>query len=134
MASDRAVSGLGWYVDDIRIYTCADDEEKPTGTLSIDAGAASTSEAEVSLAVGYADASSWVTDLRVSGSPALGANGLLANGITMPIREPLPWNLVDPALGGTPGAGLRGSSGRSATPRATGRTSSATRSSSCRRG
>jgi len=105
MASDRAVSGLGWYVDDIRIYTCANDADKPTGTLSIDAGAASTSDAEVSLAVGYADASTWVTDLRVSGSAALGANGQLLAGISMPIRENLAWNLVDPALGCTPGAG-----------------------------
>ena len=36
MASDRAVSGRGWYVDDVRIYACAEDTDRPTGTLTID--------------------------------------------------------------------------------------------------
>ncbi len=106
MASDRAVSGLGWYVDDVRIYACAEDTDKPTGTLSIDAGAASTGDAQVDLSIGYADASTWVTHVRVSNSPALGGSGQLLAGITMPIRAtPWPGTWSTPALGGTPGAG-----------------------------
>ena len=34
MASDRAMGGRGWYIDDIRIYTCADRRDRPTGALS----------------------------------------------------------------------------------------------------
>ena len=105
MASDRAVSGIGWYVDDVRIYACAVDTDKPTGTLSIDAGAASTSDTAVDLAIDYADASTWVTHLRVSNSPALGAGGQLQDGITVPARETLAWDLADAGLGGTPGTG-----------------------------
>ena len=107
MASDRAVSGRGWYVDDVRIYACADDTDKPTGSLSIDAGAASTSDPAVDLAIGYADASTWVTHLRVSNSPAVGAGGQLQVGITVPARQTLAWDLADPGLGGTPGTGPR---------------------------
>ena len=57
------------------------------------------------LSIGFADASTWVTHVRVSNSPALGGGGQLLAGITMPVRATLAWDLVDATLGGTPGAG-----------------------------
>jgi hypothetical protein len=107
VASDRAVSGLGWYVDDIRVYTCAADSDKPNGGLTINGGDLSTSDANVSLSIAYADATTWVTELRVSGDPGLGPDGLLLQGISMPVRDSLAWSLVDPAYGYAPGAGPR---------------------------
>lgn len=107
VASDRAVSGLGWYVDDIRVYTCAADTDKPNGSLTINGGAQATSDANVSLSIAYADVTTWVTELRVSGDPGLGPEGLLVQGITMPVRDSLAWSLVDPAYGYGQGAGPR---------------------------
>jgi Zn-dependent metalloprotease len=107
MASDRVVSGRGWYIDDIRVYSCADDADRPSGTLSIADGAASTSDPNVSLSVTYADATTWVTHLRVSGSAQLDAAGQLLQGITMPIRERLSWTLTDSASGGLDGLGSK---------------------------
>jgi hypothetical protein len=107
MTSDRGVGGRGWYIDDIRIYTCADDLDKPVGTLTINAGAASTSDAAVVLLLTYADATSWVTEVRVSGSPALDASGQLAAAFQMPIRDTLAWDLRDAALGGGDSLGPR---------------------------
>ncbi len=99
VASDRAVSGLGWYVDDIRVYTCASDSDRPSGGLSINGGATATQDANVSLAITYADATTWVTELRVSGESGLGPDGLLVRGLTTPIRDALAWNVTDPAYG-----------------------------------
>ena len=45
-ASDRAIGGRGWYVDDVRIYTCTNDADKPTGTLAINGDEATTADAE----------------------------------------------------------------------------------------
>ncbi len=81
MASDRAVGARGWYIDDVRLYSCADDADKPFGTLTINDGAASTADAAVTLALTYGDATTWVTHLSVSGSPELDAKGRL-------LREP----------------------------------------------
>lgn len=100
MASDRAVGARGWYIDDIRIYTCADDADKPFGTLTINGGDAATTAAGVSLALTYGDATTWVTHLSISGSPELDGQGRLLRSLRMPIRDTLPWDLRDTSLGG----------------------------------
>ncbi len=108
MGSDRSVGARGWYVDDVRIYACAADTDRPTGTITIEDGAASTTDAQVSLAFSSADATTWVTRLRVSGSPKLTSSGkLLAKGISMPIRDGLSWDLSDRTYGGSGKPGLR---------------------------
>ncbi len=108
MATDRAVGARGWYIDDIRVYTCANDDDRPTGSISIDAGAATTGDAHVSLSFTWQDASTWVTKLRVSGSPKTNSAGTwLKSGVTMPVRESLPWDLADTTYGGSGAAGVR---------------------------
>ena len=108
MVSDRAMGGRGWYIDDIRIYTCANDADKPAGMLTINAGALSTTDPRVSVALTYADASTWVTHVRLSGSALLDGSGRLLQGIDMPIRDALVWDLTDASLGGTGGLGMKG--------------------------
>ena len=108
MASDRSVGARGWYIDDIRVYTCARDDDRPTGSLVIDGGAESTSDSKVSLAFSWDDATTWVTRMRVSGSPRLNAAGTqLARGLSMPVRETLAWDLADATYGGPSGPGPR---------------------------
>ncbi len=107
MASDRAVGGHGWYIDDIRIYSCARDTDRPTGSLLIDDGAAVTADSEVRLAISAEDATSWVTQLRVSGSSRLREGGLLDKGITVSIRDALSWDLADTTYGGSGKSGDR---------------------------
>jgi hypothetical protein len=108
MASDRAMGGRGWYIDDVRIYTCTTDADRPTGTLVIDGGVPSTADPGVDIAVTSRDATTWVTHLRVAGSATLDASGRLAAGLEMPIRDALSWDLTDAALGGSPGPGVKG--------------------------
>jgi hypothetical protein len=108
MASGRGVGGRGWYIDDIRIYACADDQDVPTGTLTIDAGAETTSAPNVSLSLTWDDATTWVTKLRLSASPEMNASGRrLRYGLTMPIRETVPWDLADTTFGGSGEPGVR---------------------------
>jgi bacillolysin len=108
MASDRSVGARGWYIDDIRVYTCANDDDAPIGSLSINGGAANTSNPDVTLSLDWDDATTWVTTLRVSGSPKLNAGGkLLANAISMPVRQTLAWDLADRTYGGPAGPGTR---------------------------
>jgi len=107
-ASDKSVGGRGWYIDDIRIYSCANDSDKPTGSLSIDGGAATTADAAVSLALTWDDATTWVTRMRVSGSPKLNAAGTVLNeAISMDVRESLAWDLADTTYGGLGAPGVR---------------------------
>ncbi|MFV2062318.1 MAG: M4 family metallopeptidase [Chloroflexota bacterium] len=107
MASDRSVGSFGWYIDDVRIYTCAADADRPSGTLSIDGGAASSSDTQVALAITASDASTWLTRLRVSNSGELNGAGTLLKGLSMSIRDGLVWDLSEPAWGGTPGLGTK---------------------------
>ncbi len=94
MSSDRAVGDRGWYIDDVRVYSCAADGDRPTGTLTIDAGAPTTADAQVGVTLTYADASTWVTHLRVAGNAQLDGQGRLLQGIDMPIRDALAWDLT----------------------------------------
>ena len=107
MASDRSVGGLGWYIDDVRIYTCSNDSKPPTGSVVINDGAATTSTAAVTLRLTSNDESSWVTRLRISNKGAVNANGVLKVGWTLPIRDALQWDLSASAWGGTGGLGTK---------------------------
>jgi hypothetical protein len=107
MASDRAMGGRGWYIDDVRIYTCTTDADKPTGSLSINAGAPDTAVPQVSVTVAYADVSTWVTHLRLAGNAQLDSSGRLLAGLELPIRDAIAWDLSDESLGGTGGPGIK---------------------------
>ncbi len=108
MGSDKQVGARGWYIDDVRIYTCADDHDRPTGALVIDGDAPSTTNPSVTLGLTWDDASSWVSKMRLSGSAQMTANGkVLKHGITMPVRASVSWNLADTTYGGSGGAGER---------------------------
>jgi hypothetical protein len=107
MASDRQVGARGWYIDDVRIYTCASDTDKPTGTLVINSDLPTTGDPDVSLNLSWDDATTWVTKVRLSGSPKLNASGQLLKGITMPVRASVAWDLADTSYGGSGGTGDR---------------------------
>lgn len=107
MGSDRQVGGRGWYIDDVRIYTCASDKGKPSGSMTIDGGAGTTADRKVQLALDYADARTWVTGIRIASSPKLNGSGLLLKGLTMSARETLVWDLSDTAFGGSGKKGAR---------------------------
>ncbi len=108
MASDRQGGSRGWYIDDVRIYTCARDRDKPSGAMVIDGGATTTLDSTVSLALEHSDPTTWVSEIRVSNSPKMDRGGQqLLRGITMPPRETLAWDLADRTFGGSGGQGLR---------------------------
>jgi hypothetical protein len=107
MASDRKAGGQGWYIDDVRIYTCANDRGRPSGTLAIDGGAPTTSDARVRLDLTWADAASWVTQLGLSGRPKRNAAGVLKKAINLPVRESVAWGLGDKSYGGSGKRGTR---------------------------
>ena len=108
MASDRQGGSRGWYIDDVRIYACARDRDKPSGAMVIDGGAPTTVDGTVSLALEHSDPTTWVDKVRVSNSPRMNKGGKqLLRGITMPLRETLDWNLADRTFGGSGGRGLR---------------------------
>jgi hypothetical protein len=108
VASDRAVGARGWYIDDIAIYACANDSDRPTGSLTVNGGDATTSDADVAVSLSFSDATTWVTRLRISGSGAMNDAGTqLRKGLTMPIRETLTWDLADTTYGGSGDPGSR---------------------------
>ena len=106
MASDRRVGSRGWYIDDIRIYTCAADRDRPSGSMTIDGGAPTTADRRVLVALEYSDPTTWVSHIRISSSPRM-KGGKLLKGITMPARETLPWDLADTTYGSTGARGPR---------------------------
>jgi bacillolysin len=102
IGSDRKVGARGWYIDDVRIYSCASDTDKPTGALTIDGGAETTTDGAVTLGLTWDDATTWVSKVRLSGSPRLNDGGtLLLKGITMAPRATVPWDLDDLTFGGS---------------------------------
>lgn len=107
MGSDRAVGGIGWYIDDVRIYVCTADNDLPTGSLVIDDGAPDTNDRDVRLAFVTDDATTWVTRLRVSNSAATDSDGLLKRAIVIAVRDTLDWDLLDAAWGGSGGTGTK---------------------------
>jgi hypothetical protein len=107
IASDRSSGGLGWYIDDVRLYRCVADATRPTVKVRIDDGAASTTDPLVTLDIDPADTGSGVSRLRISDSPAT-RDGVLAKGLTMAVRDRVrQWSLVDPTYGGSTRRGTR---------------------------
>jgi hypothetical protein len=107
MASDRQVGGRGWYVDDIRIYTCASDKNKPSGSMQIDGGAATTTDRNVQVRLTYDDATTWVDKMRISSTPKMSGSGQLLKGLTMPVRDQFTWDLGDTTFGASGAKGPR---------------------------
>ena len=108
MASDRSVGGRGWYIDDVRIYTCANDRDKPTGSILIDGGAETTADPRVTLGLTWDDRTTWVTKVRLSGSPKMNDAGtLLRRGIDLDLRASIAWDFADTTFGGSGGPGDR---------------------------
>jgi hypothetical protein len=107
LGSDRRFGGRGWYIDDVRIYTCAADRDPPSGSILIDGGASSTSDPTVTLGLAWSDPTTWVTRVRLSGSPRLSEAGRLLKGITVPVRTSVAWDLADTTFGGSGQPGVR---------------------------
>jgi hypothetical protein len=107
MGSDRSLGGRGWYIDDIRIYTCVADDDRPVGSLTIEGDAPSTSDPIVSLALTWSDPSSWVTHMRISGSGKVDEHGNLVKGLITPVRDTYAWDLGDTTFGGSGDPGVR---------------------------
>ncbi len=107
LATDRSSGSLGWYIDDVRIYRCVSDGTRPTATLRIDDGAASTGDGLVTLSIDAHDAGSGVSRLRISNSAAT-REGVLSKAITMPIRSRVTeWSLTSTTYGGSGRPGSR---------------------------
>jgi hypothetical protein len=106
MASDRQGGSRGWYIDDIRIYTCAADRDRPSGAMVIDGGAATTPDRKVLVSLTYSDPTTWVSHVRVSSSPRV-KGGKLLKGITLEARETLAWDLADTTYGSAGARGMR---------------------------
>lgn len=106
LATDRSGGGYGWYIDDVRIYTCVRDSDAPTGSVVIADGAASTESAPVTLGISASDATTWVTTLRLSNSGQMDGKRL-AQGLNMPFAESVDWDLTAQVYGGTAGAGQK---------------------------
>ncbi len=107
MGSDRSIGERGWYIDDVRIYTCTSDRDRPTGALTIDDDAATTADRRVTLGLSWDDATTWVTKVRLSGVSTLDGSGRLKKSITMAVRDTIAWDLADQTLGGSGRPGLR---------------------------
>ena len=107
MGSDRQVGGRGWYIDDVRLYTCAVDTGAPSGSMTLDGGDAITTDNKVRVALAYSDERTWVSRIRIASSPTLNSSGLLAKGLTMSARETLVWDLADTTFGGSGTTGER---------------------------
>ena len=74
--------------------------------MVIDGGAATTADRRVHVALDHADATTWVTRVRISSSPKV-RKGLLLKGITMDARETLTWDLADTTYGSAGARGMR---------------------------
>ena len=85
----------------MRIYSCARDTDRPSGSLTIDGGAPTTNGARVELGIGWADKTTWVTTMRLSASPTVNASGVLKKGISLPARPTVEWDLADTTYGGS---------------------------------
>jgi bacillolysin len=106
LATDRSGGGFGWYIDDVRIYTCVRDSDVPTGSLAIDDGATTTSSAMVTLGITASDATTWVSTLRLSNSGQMDGKRL-AQGLNLAFGGSVAWDLTAAVYGGGPAAGQK---------------------------
>jgi bacillolysin len=105
IATDRKVGGEGWYIDDFRVYRCLEDGAPPEGSVTLAAGAGTTTEPVVRLDVVATDDSGVLKRLLVSNSPEMSGERL-AKALLVDFTARLEWDLTDPAWGGSadPGA------------------------------
>ncbi len=107
LATDSKAGSLGWYIDDVRIYRCVRDDTRPTVTVRLDDGAASTTDGIVDLTLAAKGTGSSVARVRISNSSAM-AHGRLKSAIEMPFRKTITdWSLVTRVYGGSGGHGTR---------------------------
>ncbi len=107
VSTDRSTGSFGWYIDDVRIYRCLPDTTRPTATITLDDGAASTTDGMVDIAITAHGTGSSVTRLRVSNSSAT-SHGVLKTALDMPFRKTLTgWSLASTSWGGSGAHGTR---------------------------
>ncbi len=82
------------------------DTEPPSGTVSVNDGAAYTNTTLVNLAVPAADSGSGMSQVRISNSGDA-SNGLLSLGKTYAYTTPISWDLADSTTGGSGANGMR---------------------------
>jgi bacillolysin len=104
IATDRHVGDYGWYIDDVHIYRCVADDDRPHGSVKVAEGAAITLDRTVDVAIQGSDATTAVTRLRISNSREL-RHGLLRYGMEMPFTDTVRWLLTDTGWGGRTGDG-----------------------------
>jgi hypothetical protein len=106
VATDRSIGSYGWYVDDIRIYRCLRDHDRPAGSITLARDAETVERPRVVVRIDAADATSGVARLRISNAGGT-RNGLLRRALEMPYQESLTWLLTDARWGGTPQDGVK---------------------------
>ena len=83
------------------------DSQPPTGSVTINDGAAYTATPSVSLSMPASDNATGVADVRISNRPET-SGGLLSYGLTLEwTATPQPWSLVGSAYGGSTANGTR---------------------------
>jgi len=66
IGTDSSVDDYGWFIDDIKIYTCSVDTTSPTGSITINGGATYTNTTTVILSLSCADSGSGCYQMRFS--------------------------------------------------------------------
>ncbi|MEM3101742.1 MAG: M4 family metallopeptidase [Candidatus Nitrosotenuis sp.] len=66
IGTDSSVGDYGWFIDDIKIYTCNADTTSPTGSISINGGAVYTNTTTVTLSLSCSDTGSGCYQMRFS--------------------------------------------------------------------
>jgi len=107
LGTDRSSGNFGWYIDDVRIYHCLTDTRKPTASIKLDHGAATTSDGIVELDVEASGTGSGLSLLRISNSSAT-SGGVLKTALVMSYRSTFTgWSLTSTAWGGSGKHGSR---------------------------
>ena len=107
VGSDRSNGNFGWYIDDVRIYRCLPDTQRPTVAVTLDDGAASTTDGLVDISLDARGTGSGVSRLRISNSSSV-LNGVLKTALDLPFRTLIKdWSLASRAWGGSGAPGTR---------------------------
>jgi len=107
LGTDRSSGNFGWYVDDVRIYQCLSDTRRPTASVRLDDGAATTTDGIVDLTIDATGTGSGLSLLRISNSSAT-SGGVLKTALVMSYRSTVAgWSLNSTAWGGSGQHGSR---------------------------
>jgi bacillolysin len=107
VGTDRSTGNFGWYIDDVRIYRCLPDRTRPMATITLDDGAATTTDGIVDISIDADGTGSGVSRLRISNSSTT-SGGVLKTGLDMPYRDTVTgWSLVSRTWGGSGAPGRR---------------------------